>query len=246
MKETVTVLARTIPEESHKYGWRVCVGGITEANEWRRLYTFPLSKISFRKRDKIEVECERNPQDSRPESRKVSSTKTVGTAEDEEVAARLTPLVTSIARLEANGLTLGVVKPELLDIRIKVNSTKLMDEQTYLNALSENGMAAREKVKLPVEVSYVFRCSSDGSCKCAKKPHDITVIDWEVNELARHVIKNTPEKDVAAKMRYKLLDWLKTRDVYFVMGTHFQYGTWLIGGFFYPPKPDAAQQKLEQ
>ena len=245
MKETVTVLARTIPEESKKYGWRVCVGGINENNEWRRLYTFPLSRISFHKRDKIEVECDKNPQDARPESRKVSSTRVVGRADDSEVAARLAPMVTSIAQLDADGATMGVVKPQIIDAKITVNSTNRMDEQTYLNALADDGMASREKVKLPVQVSYVFRCSNDDRCTCAKKPHNITVIDWEVNELARNVLKKTQDKtEVEAKMHAKLFDWLKTRDVFFAMGTHFQYGTWLIGGFFYPPKPDSAQRKL--
>jgi len=235
VKETVTVLARAIPEASHKYGRLVCVAGINENNEWRRLYPYPLAKVGFRKRDKIQVECGENPQDARPESRRVEGpTQVSGRADAAEVTARLAPLATSIGRMDASHATLGVVKPQLLGIKVTVNSTNLMDEQTYLNALAENGLTVKEKVKLPVQVSYVFQCSA-GACSCAKKPHDITVIDWEVNELARNVMKTTSDKTVVeAKMRAKLFDWMKTRDLHFVMGTHFKWGTWMIVGFFYP------------
>ncbi|MEK6923829.1 MAG: hypothetical protein AABW54_01150 [Candidatus Micrarchaeota archaeon] len=162
-------------------------------------------------------------------------------ADDAEVVSRLSPLVTSIGQLEANHATLGVVKPQLLGIRVTVNSTNLMDEQTYLNALADNSMTAREKVKLPVQVSYVFRCGA-GGCTCTNKSHDITVIDWEVNELARNVMKTTSDKVlVEAKMRDKLFTWMQTRDLHFMMGTHFRWQTWMIVGFFYPPKPGAQQ-----
>ncbi len=246
MNETITVLARAIPEKSSKYGRLVCVAGLTEQDQWRRLYPYTLDKISFRKRDKISVESGSNPQDVRPESRKIvpGSTVVVGQATELEVARRLAPLATSIAKLKAGGFTLGVVKPQLLDVRITVNSTRLMDEQAYLNAVADSGVSFKEKAKLPVQVSYVFKCG-DLHCACSKKPHDITIIDWEVNELARNIMHGEADKGlIEAKMRKKLFDFMKTRDLYFILGTHSRWGTWLIVGFFYPPKGTAAQRAL--
>ncbi len=244
MKETITVLARAIPEESEKYGRLVCVAGLNEQNEWRRIYPYPLNKISFSKRDRIAVEVGANRQDVRKESRKVKSTQVVGQATPLEVANRLNPIVTSIAKLEASKSTLGVIKPDLIDIKIEVNSTELLDAQTYLSTVAEEGIVRKEKVKLPVKVSYVFSCR-DAQCGCAKKPHKITVIDWEVNELARNIMEKDKDKQViAGKLKEKLFDWMKTREFYLIMGTHFRFATWLIVGFFYPDKDTAAQRTL--
>jgi hypothetical protein len=33
---------------------------------------------------------------------------------------------------------------------------------------------------------------------------------------------------------YELFDWMKKRDLYFIIGTHFIYGTPLIISLFYP------------
>ncbi len=42
----------------------------------------------------------------------------------------------------------------------------------------------------------------------------------------------------------KFFDFMKTRDLYFFMGTHFRYGTWIIIGLFYPQKRKGIQIKL--
>ncbi len=39
-------------------------------------------------------------------------------------------------------------------------------------------------------------------------------------------------------------DFMKTRDLYLFMGTHFRYGTWIIIGLFYPQKRKGIQVKL--
>jgi len=46
---------------------------------------------------------------------------------------------------------------------------------------------------------------------------------------------------VEEKIRKKFLDFMKTGDLYFFMGTHFRFGTWIIIGIFYPK-----QQKKEK
>lgn len=84
---------------------------------------------------------------------------------------------------------------------------------------------------------------ADSGCDCAKKPHKIKVIDWEVNELARNVMKGGGTKgQIREKIRQKLFDWMKERQLYFFMGTYFKYGTWIIIGIFYPDKEVAGQE----
>ena len=70
------------------------------------------------------------------------------------------------------------------------------------------------------------------------------IIDWELNELARNIMQKDKDPDVIKeKIKNKLFDYMKTRDLYFFMGTHFRFGTWIIIGIFYPPQPEKSVQK---
>ena len=57
--EKILVLVRATPEQSRKYGYKVCVAGINQDGEWRRLYPFKFSYgeklIDFKKKDIIEA-----------------------------------------------------------------------------------------------------------------------------------------------------------------------------------------------
>ena len=73
------------------------------------------------------------------------------------------------------------------------------------------------------------------------------VIDWEVNELARNVLKSEPNKTEAErKIRAKLFHWMKTREVYFILGTHFKWKTPMIIGIYYPSSVAAGQSMLKE
>jgi len=62
LKEKVLVLVRAIPEKSERYGYLICVAGINERNEWRRLYPIKFSYgerlVDFGKKDLINVTLE--------------------------------------------------------------------------------------------------------------------------------------------------------------------------------------------
>ncbi len=238
-----------MPEESKKYGHKVCVAGINESGEWRRLYPFQFAyggkDIDFRKKDVIEAELAEPENDKRRESRKVVSYRSLEKRmEDADVIKRIRPLVSSIGRLDESGASLGVVKPEIVDFKVEVHDTSVVDEQKYLSLWSEELLETREKVKLPIEASYLFMCGGSG-CRCSKKPHDIKIIDWELNELARNVMKTTDDrKEIAQKIKDKFFTWMKSRDVYFFLGTHFRFGTWMIVGIFYPERGISEQKTL--
>lgn len=240
MKEKILVLVRATPQESRSQGHSVCVAGINEKDEWRRLYPFEFAYgkglIDFKKRDLIEVDLEDSPNDKRPESRKVISHRNLGTRQEyPQAISRITPLLSTIDQLTAKGASLGVVRPELLDMEVQVHDTNIYDSQKYLS-FTEEFLETREKVKMPVGARYTFRCRG-GNCRCAENPHKLALIDWELNELARNMMRKEKDKAlIAAKMRQKLFDWMKTRDIYFLLGTHFKYHTWMIIGLLYPPK----------
>ena len=156
MNEKILVLVRTIPEKSATYEHLVCVAGINNNGEWRRLYPFKFrhgeKSVDFRKKDLIEVTLANPDNDKRKESRKVTNHINLNSPQnDEEVLQRITPLVSSIEKLDRQHASLGVIKPELTGIDIIINSTNIYDEQTYFS-LADDYLEKREKVKMPVEL----------------------------------------------------------------------------------------------
>lgn len=244
-KEKILVLVRATPEKSTKYGHKVCVAGINENKEWRRLYPFMFEYgkklIDFGKRDLIEVELALPDNDKRKESRKVANHKNLHAPLDNpEILKKILPLVSSIERLSDEKASLGVIKPSLTDIVVNVNDTKVYDEQTYFS-MTENFLETREKVKIPIEVRYSFKCLGEQRCK----GHKMILIDWELNELARNILrKDKDPKIVEQKIKQRLYDFMLKRDLYFIVGTHFKYGTWMIIGLFYPERGLSEQKKL--
>lgn len=118
MKEKVLVLVRAIPEKSERYGYLICVAGINEKSEWRRLYPFKFSYgeklVDFRKKDLINVTLADPDNDKRKESRKVTTHENLNSPlNDEEALQRIMPLVSSIEKLNKEDASLGVIKPEL-------------------------------------------------------------------------------------------------------------------------------------
>ncbi|AAM06528.1 TPA: hypothetical protein HA338_07950 [Methanosarcina acetivorans] len=244
--EKIVVLVRATPEESKKHGYLVCVAGINEEGEFRRVYPFEFSYgeklINFKKKDRIEVVLTEPDNDQRRESRKQIRYKNLHSpVEDEELRNLLRSKVSSIEKLTEENASLGVVKPELLDVKIDINSTEIYDKQQYFNLMGDYLVEKREKVKMPVELRYHFRCKNDPACK----GHQIILLDWELNELARNVMRiDTDPASIEEKIRYKFFDSMQERDLYFVMGTHFRFKTWMIIGIFYLKKKDEKQKNI--
>ncbi len=246
-KEQVLVLVRATPEKSRKYGYTVCVAGLNQYGELRRLYPFRFNYgdklIDFKKKDIIEVEITNSDNDQRKESRKALNPRNLSsTLSNDEVRKRITPLVTSIENLKADDASLGIIKPELEDIEIKINSTEIYDNQAYFN-LSGDYLTGKEEVKMPVEVRYLFKCKDNPNCS----GHKLIIIDWELNELTRNIMKTDKDQSsIKTKIYERMFNFMKTRDLYLILGTHFRFKTWMIIGIFYPAllKEDKAQKSL--
>jgi hypothetical protein len=246
-KEEIAVLVRSTPEKSKKdgNGHPVGVTGINKDGELLRLYPFGFrygeGLVDFRKNDLLEVTVTKPEHDIRWESRKVLSYVNLQSPlKEREIKELVLPLVKSVERLNTEGVSLGVVKPEILDIEIKVNSIETYDRQQYFNLMGDF-LEKGERAGMPVEVRYIFRCEGEEACR----GHKIILLDWEFNETIRNIIRDEQEPaGVERKIREHFFNLMQEKELYFIMGTHFTYGTWMIAGIFCPEKNGRNQSSL--
>lgn len=257
-REKVLVLCRATPEDSQEYGKTVCVAGLSAGGDFRRIYPVPFRQnttgggIAFHKKDWIEADLSPvdSARDKRAESRRIdmSTVSALRKATDSEVRSIIhAVLAPNIATLQATAASLGIIKPRLLDYMLDIESTKLTDGQLTLDD-PENLGARRSLVKLGQASRYKFICPESKGCTCENQPHRLIILDWEVNELFRNIVKSdVQEAVIQAKMRAKLLDWMRdTREVYLLLGTHHIFKTWMVVSILYlrPPAPRATQSIL--
>lgn len=246
-KEEIAVLVRSTPEKSKKdgNGHPVGVTGINKEGELLRLYPLGLRYgewlVDFRKNDLLEVTVTKPEHDIRWESRKVLSYVNLQSPlKEREIKELVLPLVKSVERLNTEGASLGVIKPEILDIEIKVNSIETCDRQQYFNLMGDF-LEKGERARMPVEVRYIFRCEGEEACR----GHKIILLDWEFNETIRNIIRDEQEPaGVERKIREHFFNLMQEKELYFIMGTHFTYGTWMITGIFCPEKNSRNQSNL--
>jgi hypothetical protein len=168
-------------------------------------------------------------------------------AEDDEVRRVIKPHVSiNIGSIEASGASLGFIKPKFVDYQLNIISTEVKDEQMQI---TQEGLGTRDMIKLKQESTYFFNCQDSSGCSCKNQPHKMEILDWEVNELYRHIVEKTKDPaEITAKMRQKWFDWMKDqRDTYFMMGTHHRWKIWMVVSVLYLRQGDEQQQvKLGQ
>ena len=246
MKERLLVLAKAAPVVSSKYRYLVCVAGITETGEWRRIFPVPWEvflgsgNIKFKKKQWIEYELRENKSpDGRPESRKIKP-ETITPLHEEKfrnIKKMLEERLTTMEELQTKKryeCTLGVVKPKIIDMtwtdrEEQVEKLKILKKQMTLYGKSVFTLEPLDK-----KFQYIFKCSS--TCP---NVHKIMCEDWELEELYRK-LKDKHGVNTACEMVKNKF----TREIYyegntyFIMGTHNQYNTWLIISVIYPKKDD--------
>ncbi len=253
-REDILILCRAIPEQSRKYFKTVCVAGINDKDELRRLYPVPFRPfvpnggIPFHKGDWVNMTV-KSPQknDKRKESKKVelASTNVTRKAYDDEIRKIISRIEkNSVKEVENSGGSLGIIKPIIKKFETKVIDTSLFEPQNTLFSLRSNIKLSR--IKMLQESFYEFLCQNAKNCSCSQRPHRMEIHDWEVNELYRNIIKSTKdEQEIKKKMEEKFLTWMSTREVYFMIGTHYRWKTWMIVSIIYPPKVNYSATSLE-
>ncbi len=68
------------------------------------------------------------------------------------------------------------------------------------------------------------------------KGHRMQCEDWELFAALRSWRERYGESELWEKLRGKFYDWMwGKRDLYFYLGTHSRWATWMIIGVYYPP-----------
>jgi len=272
VKERVIVLAKTYPELSSKHGPIVCVAGVNEYGEWRRLYPIPFkiwvddryTNIRFSKWDVIEVDVSEKPppHDRRFESRRVLSWESIRVVEHiDDWSRRLTIidelLDPDVETLVNSGRSLGVIKPKhVVDFfdkprqRLREEAEKLvlskMDEAdsrvTLLEYLNINDEHLLPEVREP-EVK-VEELPWIGYRFYCGNPRCGGHEMMVIDWEAQELFRKY--RTVAGPVRKKLYDELIfQRDLYFVLGNTWRYyKSFMIIGLFYPPKGARPQKPL--
>ena len=227
---------------SEKYEILICMAGITREGELRRIYPMPFKNWQenpISKRSWIRYKLrEAESSDGRCESRKIdpTSVEIIGKEDTIEVRNILERYCTSLEKLSQEKASLGIVKPILKGFTI----TDEPDREAKAKSLRAQQTLEGGSIDFyypSIRLGYQFRCKTMERCSS----HDIMCEDWEAFELYRKMELRWKERKVVdAKVSSKLHDWmLKERDLYFVMGTHFRFKTWLVISLLYPPKRTA-------
>ncbi len=251
MKERLLVLAKAAPEVSSKYESLICIAGITDKGEWRRIYPIPWkafwrsSNQNFRKKTWIEYELQNDkPSDHRPESRKIrfETIKPCEEATFGEIEKLLRDKLTTIEKLEEKGTktqSLGVIEPtELLDFGPTTNQ----HYEALVTKTKQTTLTGEKAVKLDIpkfKYRYLFKDDIEG------RVHENLCEDWEVAELYRKCEqmrsegKYKDENEVHQKIKDKMFgSIMKNKHIYFIVGSHFRFPTYMIVGIIYPKKTD--------
>ena len=264
MIKEILITVKTYPVISTKYQELVCTAGIdlsSNPGKFIRIYPVPFRKLPYHKKyRKYEIwrfNLERAKDDHRIDSyhlvkphdggKRIKAISTAnGWQERKEIVLPL--LAPSMCDLQKDytaspksAPTLGLVKPHDVEFIVEDDTREWLEKKKHaLNQFSlfqDNDLKPLEKV--PFKFSYKFHCSHP---KCGG--HKMLITDWEIYQLWRNCRdqalkegKPLPdaEKEAIQKVIEKYKEWMLNRDLYFYVGTVYQYGTWIIIGIFYPP-----------
>ena len=225
------VLAKAYPVVSSKYQELVCVAGITDSGELRRIYpllweTFRY-KQGFKKKTWIEYEVvgPKN-EDKRLESIKIDpkSIRNLEEASFPEIMKLISSHIDTVEKhfedFKNTNKSLGLVKPIILDFVREERLNKRMEAMKPQQTL--DGKSAVRIDLIPEQLSYVYKCNPG-----EEKQHKHMCEDWELGALYRHYL---PDTDKAfKKCRDKFLNKLpKKKDLHFMLGTHYRWKTPMI------------------
>jgi hypothetical protein len=255
----VMVTVKAYPQLSKKSGEVVCVAGVRLDKgrpEWIRLFPVAYRDLDeyqqFKKYDIVDVEIGRG-KDTRPESYipvqgSISVVRSIASGSDQRWTERRkilgglvgqTTMCELLHQNEAAGRgsapSLGLIKPEVLDVEVEKNHGFDADRQALAALAAEATLFTAAKQELepsPYIVKYRYRCQEAGC-----QGHTQSLIDWEVGEAGRKWPRRYPEAEIPSRIRDKFLTQLcgDDRETHFFVGnTHRWLTTFLVLGVFWP------------
>ena len=251
----ILLVVKTYPAKSKKHGDIVCTAGILEdTNEWIRLYPIAWQMIQKKKlnkfvRIKADILKDKSDYQKRKDSYKIrqSTIKKIDDSlvhtENKEVwderrkimDAFLSESVESLHnQFNKDKTSLGMIKPKInklkfytikpfQEIEIKVEeSTQMTLDNEVLKKVDDIEKAFK----------YRFNCNSSN---CTG--HNMICEDWELFAAFRKYRKRYETGEAEEKLKNRFYNWMiLQRDLYFILGMHWQFPKFMIIGLFYPPK----------
>lgn len=258
----ILIATKTYPSISTKYQETVCTAGILLSEEenplqWIRIYPIRYRYLDFDKRYPrwaiVSAKIKRNDQDYRPESFKIDDNslkiiRKIDTTNNwqERKSLVLSLQFRSIADIQAQGKSLGIIKPKSIERFFSKKTSREWNQkqQTVLNQLDlfEPNI---DLEKIPYKFFYQFTDEDN-------VPHKYSISDWEIMELYRKCRDRSQlsgleaEQYALEKVRQKLEDdFLESKDLYFIVGNLKNYAkSFMIIGLFYPPLVKFNQMEL--
>lgn len=253
----ILLVVKTYPTRSKKYENTVCTAGILEdTNEWVRLYPLRMEKVIEKKlkkfvRFKAKIMKDTSDYLSRKESYKIRDSSieiiddSLTITSNKDVWDERTKILKKVSfksveelkeKFSLDRTSLGIIKPKINSIKFNIKKpiNEIRIEKEISTQYDLFGGKQKKVDKIEKAFSYKFQCNDE---KCTK--HDIICEDWELFQAFRDWQKKYPnEKVFVKKLREKFNDWMINRDLYFIMGTHWRFNTWIIIGLYYPPKKE--------
>ncbi|NCR73343.1 MAG: hypothetical protein GPI93_20325 [Microcystis aeruginosa LG13-12] len=258
----ILIATKTYPSISTKYQETVCTAGILLSEEenplqWIRIYPIRYRYLDFDKRYPrwaiVSAKIKRNDQDYRPESFKIDDNsleiiRKIDTTNNwqERKSLVLSLQFRSIADIQAQGKSLGIIKPKSIERFFSKKTSREWNQkqQTVLNQLDlfEPNI---DLEKIPYQFVYQFTDEDN-------VPHKYSISDWEIMELYRKCRDRSQlsgleaEQYALEKVRQKLEDdFLESKDLYFIVGNIKNHAkSFMIIGLFYPPLVKFNQMEL--
>jgi len=258
----ILIATKTYPSISTKYQETVCTAGILLSEEenplqWIRIYPIRYRYLDFDKRYPrwaiVSAKIKRNDQDYRPESFKIDYNsleiiRKIDTTNNwqERKSLVLSLQFRSIADIQAQGKSLGIIKPKSIERFFSKKTSREWNQkqQTVLNQLDlfEPNI---DLEKIPYQFFYQFTDEDN-------VPHKYSISDWEIMELYRkcrdrsQLLGLEAEQYALEKVRQKLEDdFLESKDLYFIVGNIKNHAkSFMIIGLFYPPLVKFNQMEL--
>jgi hypothetical protein len=258
----ILIATKTYPSISTKYQETVCTAGILLSEEenplqWIRIYPIRYRYLDFDKRYPrwaiVSAKIKRNDQDYRPESSKIDDNsleiiRKIDTTNNwqERKSLVLSLQFRSIADIQAQGKSLGIIKPKSIERFFSKKTSREWNQkqQTVLNQLDlfEPNI---DLEKIPYQFVYQFTDEDN-------VPHKYSISDWEIMELYRKCRDRSQlsgleaEQYALEKVRQKLEDdFLESKDLYFIVGNLKNHAkSFMIIGLFYPPLVKFNQMEL--
>ncbi len=262
-KIKLLVTVKTYPTISGKYDELVCTAGFTEDGKWIRIYPIPFRKKAydeqFKKYDWIEIDLVKNKRDIRPESYRprslddeISTKGHIGTTDNwakrkeivlSKVYYNLSQLIGE-AKNKKICTSLAVFKPTIIKKFLAQEVERTWDKEKIKKLLAQRDQGNlfehpenpfKVVNKLPYKFKYLFEDETG-------QESNMMIEDWEIGALYWNMLKKhegNEHKAVADVKKKYFDDFVKTKDLYFFLGTSHSYhfrspNPFMIIGTFHP------------